>query len=84
MSKNPFKLPGNWRPAHKVAAPGIRDLSSEPDTKWAVTPWEAGPKACRWPLADASPIHDFRYCGAPVVNGGSWCEFHCARGFAKR
>jgi len=83
LPKKPFNLPGNKRPAHKAAA-GIRGLPPELDTKWAVTLWEAGPKACRWPLADASPIYDFRCCGAPVLNGGSWCQFHCARGFARR
>jgi hypothetical protein len=82
--KRPSKLPGNKRPAHKEASPGICDLPSEPDSKWSVSLWEAGPKACRWPLADAIPIYDFRFCGAPVVDGGSWCELHCARRFARR
>jgi hypothetical protein len=56
---------------------------SHSDTTWAVTMWEAGPMACRWPVTDANPIDDFRFCGAPAVDGGSWCQFHCAR-FARQ
>jgi hypothetical protein len=51
--RKPFNQPGDKRPVHK-ASPGISDLPSESDSKWAVTLWEAGPKACRWPLADAN------------------------------
>jgi hypothetical protein len=25
-----------------------------------------------------------KYIGAPVLDGGSWCELHCARSFARR
>jgi len=30
---------------------------------------------CRWPMTEVSPISDFRYCGAPVVDR-CWCSVH--------
>jgi hypothetical protein len=83
-TKNPFfgfGQPGNRRAPHKVAVPGISDIPVEPETRFAVSIWDAGAKHCRWPLNDSSPVSEFRYCGAAVLRGCTWCAFHAARGF---
>jgi GcrA cell cycle regulator len=42
--------------------------------------WHKGePSQCRWPLTEIIPISEFRFCGAPVVQGCSWCAGHLRR-----
>jgi len=60
--RKPFKLPAtSSQPTRR------RPLDLRPAVRASFqmgrTTVDAGPKACRWPLADAIPIYDFRFCG---------------------
>ena len=46
-----------------------------------VTIMELLPNDCRWPSGDRSP---FMFCGAPQIEGCSYCEAHALMGFTKR
>jgi hypothetical protein len=39
---------------------------------------EAGVGDCRWPLSDAQSFEEFRFCGAAVGRGSSYCAGHHA------
>jgi len=43
----------------------------------ATSPVLSTPRSCAWPVGDPMKA-DFRFCGAPVVEGKPYCQDHCA------
>lgn len=54
----------------------------------AVSIFKATPSQCRWPLNEVGgpngvPLSDFRFCGARILDGSSYCETHRRRSIGK-
>ncbi len=58
----------------------MEDEMPSDQSQFAVSIFDAGHGQCRWPLNDAVPVSEFRFCGAPVVAGQCWCAEHVAKG----
>src|SRR3954464_7351346 len=68
--------PRKPKPAALVPEVPNPDAALPPDqSSFAVTFEELRNPHCRWPIGEQRP---FKYCGAPHVEGGSFCRRHHA------
>lgn len=63
-----------------------RDLENE-GPGWLARGMRAMPalppvRFCQWPIGDPRD-EDFRFCGAPAVEGRPYCDRHCARAYTR-
>lgn len=60
-----------------------REAHDESRASSGISIFDIGADACRWPLNEASPISQFRFCGAHA-GGSIYCVQHGRRAYAKQ
>lgn len=60
-----------------------READDESRASSGVSIFNIGSDACRWPLNDASPITQFRFCGDRTA-GSTYCVRHTCRAYARQ
>jgi GcrA cell cycle regulator len=81
--KRPAKAPrdeGTQRRVSELRAYRQSQAAIEPaeQSEHAVSFYDVTTGQCRYPIGDATNLDTFRYCGAPQIEGRSYCLRHAA------
>lgn len=78
LSREPLAPKRVDPPIVRIPVPTIDDLTIPQDQRKALLDLTA--TDCRWPVGHVGEP-DFFFCGAPKMEGKSYCAGHCARAF---